>query len=429
MTAAEQSRPAPLGLTPWAMWGIAALFYCYAWLHRVSPGVMVGELMRDFAVGAAILGNMAAFYYYAYAGLQLPIGVLVDRFGPRRLVIWSCLAAGIGSALFATATDISTAYVGRLLIGMGAAFSFVCTLQLAANWFPTSRAAMLAGLTGATGTIGGVLGQTPLAAIVDAAGWRSALWGGAALAAAITLLAWLFLRDHPNGGTGTHTQRKPATMGLLSGLRRAASSPQTWLLALTCFFMGAPVLALGALWGVPYLMTAYGIERPAAATVMAFMLIGWGVGAPLAGTISDRLRRRKLPMVAGSATAMVCLVTALYVPDLPVAAVTFLLFAVGVFASAMLISFAAARELNPLWASGAALGLVNAVNMSSGAVFSPLLGVLLDAGWDGTLVDGARVYSPETYRLAFAVLPACLAAGIITTSLTRETGARQLVRE
>jgi MFS family permease len=428
MTAAEQSRRADLGLMPWAMWGIAALFYCYAWLHRVSPGVMVAELMRDFAVGAAILGNMAAFYYYAYAGLQLPIGVLVDRFGPRRLVIWSCLATGTGSALFAAANDISVAYVGRLLIGMGAGFSFVCALQLAANWFPSSRAALLSGLTGATGVIGGVLGQTPLAALVDAAGWRSALWGGAALAAAITLLAWLFLRDRPSGREDARPNGNAAA-GLLSGLKRATSSRQTWLLALTCFFMGAPVLALGGLWGVPYLMTVYGLDRPAAATIMAVMLIGWGVGAPLAGTISDRLGRRKLPMVVGAAVSMASLVAVLYAPRLPVTVAAILLFSVGLFASAMLISFAAAREHNPLWASGAALGLVNAVNMSSGAVFSPLLGILLDLGWDGTLGNGVRVYSAETYRTAFLALPACLAAAIVTTSLSRETGARQLVRE
>jgi MFS family permease len=389
---------------------------------------MVGELMRDFAVGAAILGNMAAFYYYAYAGLQLPIGVLVDRFGPRRLVIWSCLATGLGSALFAAATDISVAYVGRLLIGMGAAFSFVCALQIAANWFPSSRAAMLSGLTGAIGVAGGVLGQTPLAGLVDAVGWRSALWGGAAVAAAITLLAWLFLRDRPSVVEDRHPHGQAAA-GLLSGLKRAARSRQTWLLALTCFFMGAPVLALGGLWGVPYLMTVYGVDRPAAATVMAVLLVGWGVGAPLAGTISDRLRRRKLPMVVGAAVSMACLVVALYAPGLPLLFVAVLLFFVGLFASAMLIAFAAAREHNPLWASGAALGLVNAVNMSSGAVFSPLLGVLLDLGWDGTLVDGVRIYSPETYRTAFLTLPVCLAAAIVTTSLSRETGARQLVRE
>src|SRR3712207_1286079 len=134
---------------------------------------------------------------------------------------------------------------------------------------------------------------------------------------------------------------------------------------------------------------------------MAVMLIGGGLGAPLAGTISHRLRRRKLPMVVGAGLSMACLVAVLYAPGLPVTLAAVLLFAVGLFASAMLISFAAAREHNPLWASGAALGLVNAVNMSSGAVFSPLLGILLDLGWDGTLTNGVRVYSAETYRTAF----------------------------
>lgn len=135
------------GYIPWLFWGLAALFYCYGFFQRVAPSVMVGDLMRDFSVSAAVLGNLSAFYFYAYASVQLPVGVLVDRFGARRVLALAALACGAGSALFGMAANIEIAYLGRLLVGLGAAFTWVGALKLVSVWFPANRFAMVSGMT------------------------------------------------------------------------------------------------------------------------------------------------------------------------------------------------------------------------------------------------------------------------------------------
>ncbi|MCW9045636.1 MAG: MFS transporter, partial [Alphaproteobacteria bacterium] len=154
MTSLKQLSPFQAKALPWLFWVLAASFYCYGFFHRVAPSVMVKELMADFAVSAAILGNLSAFYFYAYAGLQLPVGMLTDKFGARRVLAIAAVLCGVGSYLFATAETLPVAYLGRLLIGAGAGFSWVGALKVIAEWFPPHRFAMVSGMTLMLGMVG-----------------------------------------------------------------------------------------------------------------------------------------------------------------------------------------------------------------------------------------------------------------------------------
>ncbi len=151
-------------------WFLCAVFFLYAFVQRVAPSVMVDDLMRDFAVGGALLGNLSAYYYYAYAGSQIPVGVLMDRFGPRRLVTLAAALAGAGSLVFVLADGLWLASIGRLMIGFGCAFSFVGALNYAALWFPPNRFATLSGWAQMLGVLGGIIGQAPLGYLVETAG-------------------------------------------------------------------------------------------------------------------------------------------------------------------------------------------------------------------------------------------------------------------
>jgi MFS family permease len=188
--------------------------------------------------------------------------------------------------------------------------------------------------------------------------------------------------------------------------------------------MSAPMLAFGALWGVPYTMQAYGLGKIEAASVMAPILFGFTAGAPAWGWLSDRIGRRKLPMLAGALTGFFATAGAIYIPGLPLTAYSVLLFFMGFGGACMAVSYAATREHNAKGGTGAALGFVNMCSVLGGAVFQPLLGWLLDLQWDGNLVAGARVYAVEAYRLAFLVLPALPIAGFIAALRVRETWCR-----
>ncbi|HSE79418.1 MAG TPA: MFS transporter [Alphaproteobacteria bacterium] len=412
------SLPPPNALAHFA-WAFGSLFFFYAFVQRVAPSVMVEDLMRDFAVGGAIVGNLSAFYFYAYAGLQIPIGVLMDRVGPRRLMSAAALLCGAGGMLFATSVVVEGAYLGRFLVGAGVGFSWVGTLTVIAQWFPARRFALLTGFTQLAGMAGGVFGQAPLAAAVSAFGWRATMNVVALAALVLALALWIVVRDRP------HVASRSA--GLLAGLASVVRQRETWFNALFGMAMTGPMLAFAGLWGVPYVVAAYGLDRAAAGATTSLMFIGWGIGAPTLGWLSDRIGRRKSVMLGCGAGAVITFLCALYLQGLSLGPLKALLMVHGFFASGMVLSFAAAREHNAPAASGAALGLVNAAVVGSGALLQPLVGLLLDLQWDGALVSGARIYTREAYALAFAVIPTIGLVGTAILLASRETYCRQQV--
>ena len=374
---------------------------------------MVTELMRDFDVGAAILGNLSAFYFYAYAALQIPVGLLMDRIGPRRLMTAAAAVTAVGSLIFAMSEDLAGAYVGRLLIGAGAAFSWVGVLTILTQWFPASRFAIFTGLAQASGMIGAIFGQAPIAVGVDAIGWRSTLVLVGAIGLVLAALMWVVLRDRPHAAA--------SSVGVGASLRVLLRNRETWLNAVFGLAMTAPMLGFGALWAVPYLTTVYGLERAAASTLISSIFIGWAIGAPLAGWVSDRLRMRKPIMAACSVFAAASFVAVVYLPNLPLPLLAALIAAHGIAASGMVLAFASVREHNPPAMSSTAMGLVNVAVIGSGAIFQPLIGFLLDLQWDGTMEEGARVYSAAAYRSAFGVVAAGCGAGIVAALLMKDS--------
>jgi len=205
--------PGPL---VWTVWSVGAIGFFYAFFQRVGPSIMVGELMADFGVSAALLGNLSALYFYAYASLQIPIGVMVDRWGPRRLMTIAWLFAGAGSLLFAAADTLEAAYLGRFLIGVGSAFFFVCSLKIAAVWFPVERFALMGGMTLMAGMAGGVGGQAPTAWAVGAFGWRPTMAAAGAFAFVFAIVCWTVVRDRPavaSRETGTRAWHHTCSRG------------------------------------------------------------------------------------------------------------------------------------------------------------------------------------------------------------------------
>ena len=404
---------------PLLAWATAALFFFYAWVLRVAPSVMITELMRDLALGGAVLGNLSAFYFYGYAGMQIPVGLMLDRFGPRRLVSVAALVCALGCILFATGSSFWAVAAGRFLIGASAAFSLVGSMAIAGQWFPPSRFALLSGLAMMMGMAGGVFGQAPLRIGVDAFGWRTTSLILAAGGLLIATSAWLTVRDKRRAVAGN-------VQALFLGLAAVARRPQTWLIAVAGLGASTPLLGFAGLWGVPYLATTHGLDATAAAAVTSTMFIGWGAGAPFFGWLSDHLSRRRVPYSAGLALCMVSIALIVYAPGLPVSAVTALCFLAGFGGSAQIIGFAAAREHNPPAFSATAIGFVNCLVTSAGAIYQPLTGWLLDLQWKGQMVADARVYDADAYRFALGAIVAGTLIALLSTLAIRETYCRQV---
>ena len=406
---------------PWIAWGAAALFFFYGFLQRVAPSVMTADLMREFDITAAALGNLTAFYFYAYAAMQLPAGAMLDRWGPRRILTIASAICAVGALLFAFAGSGGMAYAGRFLIGAGSGVAMLSTLKVASIWFPIERFATFFGLTALLGVAGAVGGQAPLAAVVELSGWRDTMLGVAVFGVLLTPALWFVVRDGTGGGRGG------GGMGaMIHGLGAVVKVRQTWLIAVTNATAVAPLLAFAGLWGVPFLMEAYGLERPAAAASTSLLLAGHGVGAPLIGWFSDRIRRRKPPILVGSALTLLSFSLLVGMPGLPLPAALVCLTLCGMASGISSCCYAAAREHNRPGLVGTTAGCVNMITMTMSAVFQPVIGWLLDLAWSGGIEDGVCIYAANEFRVAFISIILGGVVGLLSASQIRETRCRSV---
>ncbi|WP_417514882.1 MFS transporter [Minwuia sp.] len=422
-TTAEVATGSRIGsFRAWLVWFLGANAFFYAFFQRAAPSVMVDPLMGAFSVGAGVMGNLAALYLYIYAVLQLPVGLLLDRWGPRVLLTGGMVLVAIGAGLFAFAETIWMAYAGRFLIGAGSATGFISALTLAAAWHPPSRFGMFSGMTMGYAMIGGFLAQGPLGALVDLFGWRqpmvaTVLWG-----LALAALIWLVVRDRPDGGRVQRTGDQSLGRSLMQAMRL----PHNWVLAIYGCLLSGPFLSYGLLWGVPHMMLIYDVGRDTAGFSVSLMTIGFAVGGPLGGFLSDRFRRRKLPLIIAAAASLVVWSIVLYGPALPVWQYQIALFLVGLSGGSMILTLALARELSPPSISGAVTGFVNGAFVGGGALLQPVVGIVLDMVWDGTIsaTTGIPYYAPAHFDAALAILPVCSAIGLMSAFFMRESYCR-----
>jgi MFS family permease len=404
----------------WIIWLLSALFMFYKYALEVSPSVMTTTLMSTFKIGGTQLGNLAASYFYAYLLLQIPAGLLLDKIGPRKVTTLAIALCAGGSMLFAKADTLFIAGVGRFLTGAGAAFAAVNCLKLTANWFPLKQFAFMAGLMMTMAMLGAVGGQAPLASFIDARDWRYAMeiigLSGLILAAVF----WLIVRDiSPSHKKEKHIVSQ--SISFLESLKRVLKNRQGWWLSVYSGFAFAPVMIFGGLWGVAFISEAYTVDQNIAAQAVSLIFIGFAVGAPVFGWFSDWIGRRKIVMFWGTLIALLTISAVVYAPGLSQLSLTFLLFLFGFSISSFLLCFTMIREISLPILAATAIGFMNAFDALFGAVSDPLTGKFLDLGWEGKLIDGARVFSVSAYRAAFLTLPAYLTIALLSLLRIKET--------
>ena len=406
------------------VWALAAGFYLFGFFQRITPASLAPDLMRDFALSAAGLGNLSAFYYYAYAAVQVPTGVLVDRLGPSRMFFSGALLAGAGSLIFARAETALVAGLGRALIGAAHGVAWVSMLKLVTHWFAPSRFATLSGLSLAVGTVGAVLAGPPLRWLADAFGWRPVIATSGALALALAAGVRLYMRDDPaQRGYASYlptADRGTAQASVGADLRAILRYPNPWLLALVNSGVCGAFLAFTGLWGVPMLSQVHGIGVAQAALITSSMLVLFAAGGPLFGVWSDRLQRRKLPFMVGAAVTIAGFAVLTAAPAAPLAVLVPLLLALSFGAGAMVLSFGFAKESAPLRLQGTVTGVVNAGVMVGTLIQMPVIGLILDAHWQGVTINGVRQYDVDAYRAGVGFLLAWLVVAFLLLSVTRE---------
>lgn len=423
---------APLRLAV-SMWGLAAAFYLYGFFQRVAPASLAQDLMRDFGLTAAALGNLSAFYFYAYAAMQLPTGVLVDRYGPARVLFIGAMMAGIGSLLFALSPTPALAAIGRALIGGSHAVAWVAMLQLVTHWFPLGKFGTMTGLSMAVGTIGAVLAGPPLRWLADAHGWRAVVAVSGVIALVLAVAIRRLVRDDPRdrgyeGRVPLHNRVRAAERpSIWRGLIDIWKLRNTSLLFLVNSGICGAFLTFTALWGVPFFTQVHALSVQQASLITSTMLVLFAIGGPLIGTWSDRLQRRKAPFLAGAVTLTVSFAVLAAAPSAPLSVLVPLLLAGAFGAGAMAVSFGFAKASAPARLQGTVIGAVNMGVMVGTLIQMPLIGVILDAHWSGEVIDGVRQYDAAAYQPAWLLLAGWIAVSTLLLMFTRETRAGKKV--
>lgn len=405
---------------------LASCFYMYEFILQVSPAVMTNQLINDLKLNALTLGTVAAFYYYSYTPMQLPAGFLFDRFGPRRLLTGAILICAAGAFLFGSTNNIGIASAGRFMMGIGSAFSFIGTLVLISRWFPSRYFAFLTGLVELMSCVGAIVGETPLTIAVEHWGWRQTIVFLGIIGVILALLICLIVRDSPEVVSRGHKFQPTSGKTALQSFRQVAANSQTWFIALYSFMVWAPITAFAALWGVPFLVVAYGISTKAASTACTMIWLAIGIGCPLLGWWSDKVNLRGMPLKFAASLGLLGLIPVIYIPHLPLIWLYVCLFLFGLAASGQSLAFGVVKDNNHSSVAGTAIGINNMSTVAGGALFQPVIGIFLHFNWVGAYHNGAPFYSVANYRKAFIVLPFCyLIALLIGKFLIRETHCQQ----
>lgn len=415
---------APSLTRSWFIWACAALFFCYQFLLRVSPSVMTQELMADFHVDACALGTLTSFYFWAYSGLQLPVGTLLDKFGPRRLLILAALLCTSGSLLFASTESVMVASLARFLIGAGSAFGFLSCMKIGALWFPPQRISLIVGLTLLFGTSGAVSGIYPMSFLVDWFGWRHAVWVTAGGGVVLALLIASVVKDRAPDALRKYIEQHHAygspPLSIGKGLLVILTKGQTWLLAFYGIMMYFPLAGFADMWGVPFLTQVHHLDKQTASLATSCLYLGVGIGTPLFAFLSDYTKKFKVSLLTSALGALLPFMIIIYGPTLNSFTVISILFTAGIMLGGQFMSYSIVTEINPLSVSGMATGFQNMVCLLSGVIAHPFIGWLLDLYWNEAYENGIRLYSAALYQMALTSVIVVLLFAVLTSLFIRE---------
>jgi MFS family permease len=412
----------------WLVWSIAALFYLTGFYQRVSPAVMTSELMRDFHLGAGSLGSLSAFYFYFYVAMQIPVGILIDSWGARKLLFWGSLSAAAGTFLFGSTSNFALACTGRAIVGGATAAGWLVLLKLATHWFPARRFAMLSGLGLFFGNLGALVAQVPLRLLIEHFGWRGVVLGSAAVLLAVWALVWGVVRNDPaDAGLESHApaalrgQEKRSIRALAVGFRKIFGYRNTWLIFFAQGGIVGPILAFTGLWGTAFLKVRYALAPAEAAAVCSVMIICWAVASPLAGALSDRTGRRKPIYLGGALLSAAGWTTMFYANGVPLLVFVVVAAVTSLASGAVILGFAYAKESVPVQFLGTISGAVNIGNMIGPMLLQPGIGQMLEKNWAGKTIGGVRVYDLPAFHVAFLLIVGWALLSCFLISATTET--------
>lgn len=414
----------------WVIFWTMAVAYVVVYFHRLSPAVVALDLQETFGATGGFMGLMASAYFYPYAIMQLPAGLLSDSLGPRKTVTWFLILAAAGSALFGLAPNMEFAVVARAIVGLGVSMVFIPTMKLLSHWFRGHEFAIMVSIVNVMGGVGALTAAGPLAMMTGWVGWRASFELIGAVTLLMAIMVWLFVRNKPEDmgwpsivqmdRPGQTTSGAAQPIRLWEGAKTVVRDRYFWPVAIWFFFTLGVFFSFGGLWAGPYLMNVYGLTKSQAGSILNMIAVGLIVGSPLLSVLSDRVFKSRKKVLALSSVVLVCLMAFLnfYPKGLPHYGLYFIMLLLSVTSSAIVvIAFTTTKEMFPIQIAGTSVGTVNLFPFLGGAVFQPFIGWILDM-FPRNVSGG---YSLEAFKAALLVLMIASIIGLIATFFMKET--------
>ncbi|MCB1109929.1 MAG: MFS transporter [Chlamydiia bacterium] len=392
------------------VWWLASLFYLYEFFLQVFLSTVSKQIMQDLHLDASSYSLVAAAYYLPYSLMQVPVGILVDKFGARKLLTLSATSCAIGVFGFSITHHFATAFVGRLFMGLGASSAYVSLLVLALNWFPKKHFALMVGIANLLGAMGPFLAGGPLAYLLTLFhnDWRLIMVSIGVFGIGLATMIGLFVRNSPSRSKYDIIFLNPYQEPLITQLKNLVKNPQAWMIVLFSGFVYVSLPLLGAYWGTGYLQ-ARGLSRTVAASLSSMLWIGYAVGAPLFGKISDSIKRRKTPLMMTSLIGIIASGLIVYFPTHEVFIYGFLFFCIGLASSGCSPAFAAISENVPENLQATSIGFNNSMITFSAALIPPIVSYLIEWG----VPEGSHNYTVENFQQGLFLMPIFYAIALI----------------
>ncbi len=414
----------------WIVFGVMALAYVFVYFHRTCTAVVAVDIQQEFAASAGLMGLLASAYFYPYALMQFPAGLLSDSLGPRKTVTVFLVIAGIGAILFGLAPAMEYAVAARVMVGIGVSMVFIPTMKINSQWFRVGEFSLMAAILNTMGGVGALTAAMPLAMMTGWLGWRNSFEAIGVFTIVVAALVWLLVRNSPRDmgwpsiadidHTGPGTAAPPRQIPLWEGARSVVTEKYFWPVAVWFFFVVGVFFGFGAMWAGPYLMHAYGMSRAEAGSILNMIAVGLIVGSPFMSYLSDRVleSRKKVLMLSSALLCLVLLVLNIFPASLsrPALYVVFFLFCVSCSAI-VVIAFTTTKELFPIEIAGTSVGTVNLFPFLGGAIMQIVLGGILDA-YPRTAVGAHPL---EAYSSLLLVLLISAIIGLVCTFFMKET--------
>ena len=389
---------------------LSALF-TFSMFYRVSNAVIAPNLIQDLGLNAETLGILGGAYFYSFALLQIPMGPMLDRIGPRIIITSSSLIGALGAFLFAFGDSFTAALLGRILIGAGMASVLMGSFKVFVLRFSPDRFATLVGILLSVGTLGNILAASPLAYLTSTIGWRMTFILAGGINTILAFLAfWILGEEGRKDDKPLSPASSEAEIGILQSMRLILKSLAFWQMGAVAFFRYGTFVGLQGLWLGPYLIDAHGYSPVQTGNLLTLLAIGTIVGGPIAGRLSDRVfQSRKGVALWGLifyALSLFPLVGVLKIQSSFGYCLIF--FIIGFFSSFGMVVYSHAKELFPITISGTIMTMVNFFTMAGAAIFMPLLGRIIES-----FPRSNHAYPAEAYHLSFLICFLGMAASVI----------------